>query len=95
MPEEPQHCQRTVLFSGRVQGVGFRYTTERIARGFQVTGHVRNLPDGRVEVVAEGASREVVRFLQAIEQEMAGYIRDRQVSESPATMGFRSFSIRF
>ena len=55
----------TVQFSGMVQGVGFRYQTERVAQAFDVTGYVRNTPDGRVEVVAEGQPGEVQRFLAA------------------------------
>ena len=50
----PECVRRRVLFSGRVQGVGFRYTTEAVASRFQVTGWVRNVRDGRVELVAEG-----------------------------------------
>jgi len=85
----------TVLFEGSVQGVGFRYTTERVARRFEVTGSVRNLPDGRVEVVAEGQREELDRFLADIEDAMAGYIRDRQVLESPGTGQFARFGISF
>ena len=68
MPGAGEHCRRTVLFAGHVQGVGFRYTVERIARRFRVTGYVRNLRDGRVEVVAEGASEELGRFVAQIEE---------------------------
>ena len=46
--------QLHILYEGRVQGVGFRYTTKSVANGFEVTGTVRNLTDGRVELVAEG-----------------------------------------
>lgn len=95
MPEEPGHRRRTVVFGGRVQGVGFRYTTERIARGFRVTGYVRNLVDGRVEVVAEGESGELDRLIAAIEQAMAGYVRERQGRDEPATGEFSGFSVRF
>ncbi len=68
--------RRRVNFSGRVQGVGFRFTCLSLARGFEVGGHVRNLPDGRVELVAEGEESELDGFLSAIEREMAAYIRD-------------------
>ncbi len=84
----------TVLFSGMVQGVGFRYQTLRVARSFDVTGYVRNMHDGRVEVVAEGQPGEVQRFLAAVEESMAGYIRSRQRHEAPATGTYDDFTIR-
>jgi acylphosphatase len=84
----------TVWFSGSVQGVGFRYRTERIARAFEVGGYVRNLPDGRVELLAEGLQSEVERFLAAIEEAMAGFVRSRQRQEGPATGYYGEFGIR-
>jgi len=95
MPQTPGYCRRTTLFAGHVQGVGFRYTTERIARGYRVAGYVRNLGDGRVEVVVEGEAGELDRFFAAIEQTMAGYIRDRQSRDEPATGEYGGFSVRF
>lgn len=82
-----------VHYSGNVQGVGFRFTTQHVAREFQVTGWVRNLPDGRVEMLAEGAPTELDRFQQAIERAMAGCIRDCQVSHESASGEFTSFRI--
>ena len=58
--------QRIVCFSGYVQGVGFRYTTCRIAGAFDVTGTVRNMPDGSVECVVEGETAEIDAFLDAV-----------------------------
>ncbi len=84
----------TVTFSGTVQGVGFRYTVRNLARNHTVEGYVRNLPDGRVELIAEGEPAEIDAFIAAIEQEMSGYIRDRQRRTSPATGEFGGFSIR-
>jgi acylphosphatase len=84
----------TVLFGGDVQGVGFRYTAVSIARGFKVTGYVRNLPDGRVELVAEGEPAEVRAFVAAVDREMAGYIRETKVDEGPATKAYTEFGIR-
>ncbi|MBI4579556.1 MAG: acylphosphatase, partial [Planctomycetes bacterium] len=77
-----------------VQGVGFRYTTVSLARGFSVTGYVRNLADGRVEVVAEGSRNEVRAFLAGVVREMAGYINETTSDERPATGTFDRFSIR-
>lgn len=86
-----------VFYEGRVQGVGFRYTVRRLAQGFEVLGWARNLPDGRVELLAGGEPGEVDGFLQAIaESELAGFIRHRQVHLLPATelAGLSGFSIR-
>jgi len=91
--EEP--LRRTVVYVGTVQGVGFRYTTERVARRFAVSGYVKNLPDGRVEMVAEGDSAELGRFMVALEDAMSGYIQDRQMDERPGTGEFLGFTIRF
>jgi len=85
----------SVFFSGTVQGVGFRFTAQRIARGFDVTGYVRNLPDGRVELEAEGEEPFLHDLLSDVRDgEMASYIRDTEVNWSPARGAFSSFSIR-
>ena len=67
--------RRRVFFSGRVQGVGFRMTARRLASGFDVGGWVQNLPDGRVELVVQGESGEVRRFLEALRAEFARNLR--------------------
>jgi len=86
--------RRTSHFSGRVQGVGFRYTAQGIALGFKVVGYVKNLADGRVEVVAEGEPDEIDRFLETIGQKMDGYIKQRTGFDSPATGEFSDFDVR-
>ena len=91
--EEAQ--RREVCYSGRVQGVGFRYTARSIARQFAVTGYVKNLSDGRVELVVEGRPQEIQAMLQAVRAEMGRYIRDVHEIPSPATGGFSSFDVRF
>ncbi len=84
------------IFTGTVQGVGFRFTAERLARRFKVTGFVRNLDDGSVEVVAEGAEAELVAFLTALrESGMKGYIRDVEAHWSKTDGSFSRFSIEF
>ena len=86
----------TVYFSGTVQGVGFRYTTQRLAVRFPVTGFVRNLSDGRVEVAAEGEEPVLKDFLQAIRQSsMSDYIRDVEIEWSPADGSFKEFGVRY
>jgi len=75
--------RRRILFSGHVQGVGFRATTSGLARGFEVAGYVRNLTDGRVEVVADGDAAELDRFEAAIRESLGGFIRDVDASPLP------------
>lgn len=86
---------RHVFFSGRVQGVGFRYSTKQIASGFDVTGWVKNLPDGRVELFAQAHdSEEVEAFLQDIQNSSLGsHVKERQVTAAPADPALRGFSI--
>ena len=86
--------QREIHYAGRVQGVGFRYTVRSLAARFDVTGFVRNLPDGRVHLVVEGAAGEIDGFLEAIKAEMTTYIRDVQETTRPATGRFHAFEIR-
>jgi len=83
-----------VLYSGRVQGVGFRYTVKQVAAGYAVTGAVRNLPDGRVELVAEGARDELEGFRQGIRDAgLDGFIRQEDVRWAEARSEFRGFEI--
>jgi acylphosphatase len=84
----------TVFYSGRVQGVGFRYTAKTVAAGFDIRGTIRNLPDGRVELIAEGTREELEAFRAAIRAEgLAGFIRDEQVTWADAKNEFRGFDI--
>ncbi len=86
--------QLCIHYSGRVQGVGFRYAVKAVAPGFEVTGTVRNLPDGRVELVAEGETVELAAFRQAIRDAgIGGLIRHENASETEATGQFRGFEI--
>jgi len=83
-------------FGGMVQGVGFRYTTVHIARAFPgLVGYVRNLCDGRVEVVAEAEEDELGRFVEEVKGEMGGYVRDVSVRCETATGEFNGFGVRF
>ena len=84
----------TVFYSGRVQGVGFRYTAKTVAAGFEIVGTVRNLPDGRVELAAEGLRAELEEFRAAVRDAgLAGFIRDEQVIWADAKDEFRGFEI--
>ncbi len=84
----------TIWYSGRVQGVGFRITTCRAAAGYEVTGMVRNLPDGRVELVAEGSREELEAFRQGVRDAgLGGFIRSELVRWSEATGEYQGFEI--
>ena len=87
--------QRIVHFSGTVQGVGFRYTAVHVARGYDVTGTVRNLPDGQVACVVEGESAEIDAFLAEIGERMGGYIRNRTEQKAPHSGRFPDFTVAF
>lgn len=82
-----------VYFSGMVQGVGFRYTTHFTAQRYDVTGFVRNLRDGRVELVVEGQREEAQAILDEISDHMAGYIDSKDVNWSTPTGEFSRFSV--
>jgi len=85
-----------VNYSGRVQGVGFRYSTREVACGFEVAGFVQNLPDGRVEMVAEGTQEQLTDFLDAIEQSHLGsHIKNADVTWQDAQGEFKGFQIRY
>jgi acylphosphatase len=85
--------RRHVYYYGEVQGVGFRYTARGLARGRAVAGFVRNVSDGRVELVAEGEEAEVAALLRDIDEAMAGYIDRREVMDEPPTGQFATFGI--
>jgi len=84
-----------VVFSGTVQGVGFRFTTRRLAADFAVTGYVKNLANGKVEVLAEGPLDEIERFVHSIERAFSGYIRDAEKIRVNPTGAYDGFDIAF
>ena len=85
---------RHVFFEGRVQGVGFRWTAKNLARGYEVTGWVKNLADGRVEMQVSGETGEVDSFIEAIEEsELKSHIKKVDVSVIPPLVGVRGFDI--
>jgi len=83
-----------VYYSGSVQGVGFRFTAERLASKLGLKGWVRNSEDGRVELVCEGPAADVDAFLSKVSDIFAGYIRDASVERSKATGEFEGFDVR-
>ena len=84
-----------VYYEGRVQGVGFRYTTAELATTRAVCGFVRNLRDGRVELVAEGDEAEIRSFLEDVSMTMGRYIRNGHVAWQDHSGEFNDFSVRF
>ena len=86
---------RHVFFEGRVQGVGFRWTVKNLARGYDVIGWVKNLPDGRVELQAGGEQDEVDSFIEAIEEsDLRSHIKKVDVQVIPPLVGVMGFDIR-
>ena len=92
MAETVHH--ETVYFSGRVQGVGFRYTTLQIAKEFEVTGYVKNLLDGRVQLDVEGTRGDIDALVAAIEERMHGHIRKTERMASVRERQHSGFGIR-
>jgi acylphosphatase len=84
----------TVHYSGRVQGVGFRYTTVLLSREYDVSGIVQNLADGRVRVEIEGEKEDVDAFLAAIAERMQGYVRHVDRESGRRAPQFSGFSVR-
>jgi acylphosphatase len=87
--------RRTVIFTGRVQGVFFRATTREVAERFAVTGYVRNLPDGTVELVAEGESEVLDAFIAAVAEAKRDCIDNVESTDGVARAEFDAFTVRY
>jgi acylphosphatase len=86
---------REVSFEGRVQGVGFRYSVKELAKGFDLTGWVKNLPDGRVLLAVQGDENEVKEFVESIlDSHLRAHIGRHIIREQPISSGWRGFEIR-
>src|SRR5947209_12040002 len=95
-PKGAKRERRRVHYSGRVQGVGFRFTSQRLANDYAVSGYVRNLPDGRVELVAQGEPAVLDRFLAAVRSETGGRIHSETTdTQPPAPSESQGFVIRY
>lgn len=87
-------CRMEILYSGRVQGVGFRYTAKSVATGFEITGTIRNLPDGQVELLAEGTQDELESFRKAVRDSgLEHFIEQENVRWTDVRNEFRGFEI--
>ncbi len=93
MTDQPE--RRQVIYSGRVQGVGFRFTCRHIAQGYAVTGFVKNLDDGTVQLVAEGEPTVLDAYLAAIAERMGANIRRATTTSGPPTGEYSSFEITY
>jgi acylphosphatase len=87
--------RREAYYFGRVQGVGFRATAQGIASRYDVTGFVRNMPDGSVHLVVEGKADEIDELLDDMAHEMSRLIRSTEVRRGSATGEFADFLIRY
>jgi len=84
-----------VIFIGRVQGVGFRFTAHRMAQRHQLSGFVRNLPDGTVEMLAQGPARDIDDCIEDINDYFGDYVRETKIQEIPTDPKYRDFRITF
>lgn len=84
-----------VVYRGNVQGVGFRYTARSLAEDFRISGVVKNITDGSVQLVAEGEAAEVDRFLAAVDARMGDLVQTREVRWLHPAGDLRGFAIRF
>jgi len=86
---------RHVIFIGRVQGVGFRFTTHRMASRHQLAGFVRNMPDGTVEMLAQGSAQDIDDCIQDIKDYFGDYLRETRIQEIPPDPKYKDFRITF
>ncbi len=84
-----------IIFTGRVQGIGFRFTALDIANRYRLTGLVRNLPDGTVEMVTQGPSDNIADCIRDIKEAFEGYIRETKTEEIPPDPKYTNFKIAF
>jgi len=95
MANETQWIRREITYRGRVQGVGFRHATRALARHYDITGFVQNLPDGKVRVVAEGTADEIDRFMDELATRMNYYIHGSEVHERAPNGQYAGFEIQY
>jgi len=84
-----------IIFTGTVQGVGFRFTAQRIASRHQLTGFVRNVPDGTVEMLVQGKPEDIDNCIKDIKESVGGYIRQTKIEDTPPDPRYTVFKITF
>ncbi|UCE99614.1 MAG: acylphosphatase [Planctomycetota bacterium] len=84
-----------IIFTGRVQGVGFRFTAHSIANRYRLAGFVRNLSDGTVEMFAQGSAEDIDDCIADMKENFSGYIRETKIEEIPCDVQYKDFNIRF
>ena len=86
---------KQIIFKGRVQGVGFRYTAQRTASRYDLTGFVRNLPDGTVEAFIQGTAVDIQACLDDLQDHFSGYLHEASTTEQPINPQYRDFRISY
>ncbi len=86
---------KSIIFTGRVQGVGFRFTARRAASRRQLTGYVRNMPNGSVEMLAQGRPEDIDDCIQDIKEYFSGYLKETRIEEIPSDPRYTDFKITF
>ncbi|OGX24624.1 MAG: hypothetical protein A3D10_00410 [Omnitrophica WOR_2 bacterium RIFCSPHIGHO2_02_FULL_48_11] len=86
--------QAHILYSGMVQGIGFRYTTQRLAADLKLNGWVRNVSDGRVEILAEGSQENIEKLMQQLADHFGSYIKDKEVDYGKLQESLKGFQVR-
>ncbi|MBU4304172.1 MAG: acylphosphatase [Candidatus Omnitrophica bacterium] len=84
-----------IYYSGTVQGVGFRYKTLHVAVKYNLSGWVKNLPDGRVEILAEAPEEDLLEFIKDLESVFGLYIKQKQISWQKPSGQTQGFEIKF
>jgi len=87
--------RKKINYKGRVQGVGFRWNTEKAVKCFDVAGYVKNLPNGSVELLLEGCSEEVLKAEHSVEVRMRGYWTEKESEELPGDHHWQEFKIHY
>ncbi len=86
---------KQIVYSGRVQGVGFRFTCQRIAHRYELAGYVKNLPDRSVELMIQGHPEDVTACMADIADSFGAYIRDKKITKLPPNPAYTEFTISF
>jgi acylphosphatase len=91
MAETAKH----IIFTGRVQGVGFRFVVFQAANRYQLTGWVRNCADGSVEMIAQGRADGIDDCVRDIQESFAGYVKETKIEQVPPDLKYKDFKITF